>query len=162
MHITGTELTAQPMLYVTATAAMAEIPAVMGASFATLGQFFGTSGIVPVGPPLAVYHDWSADKTAVDVGFPVSAADAEKAAGTILGGTTPSGPALKTAHMGPYDDFPATYAAIGAALKAAGIPDSTRMWEVYINEPGTTPDSELVTEIYMTVSASDAAKFPAS
>jgi effector-binding domain-containing protein len=148
------------MLYVTATAAMAEISAVMGASFATLGQFFGLSGIVPVGPPLAVYHDWSADKTAVDVGFPVSAADVTKASGAILGGTTPGGSALKTVHVGPYDDFPATYAAIAAAMKAAGIPDSTRMWEVYKNEPGTTPDAELVTEIYVSVSPSDATKFP--
>lgn len=160
MRITGTELTAQPMLYVTAITSMAEIPVVMGASFATLGAFLGSSGIVPVGFPLAVYHDWSADKTAVDVGFPVSAADAAKASGAVLAGNTPGGSALKTVHVGSYDDFPATYAAIEAAMKAADIPDSIRMWEVYQGEPGVTPDSELVTEIYVSVSASDVAKFP--
>lgn len=160
MRITGTTTTAQPMLFVTATASMAEIPALMGTSFATLGQFFGANGITPVGPPLALYHDWSGDKTGVDVGFPVSAADAEKATDAVLRGMTPAGPALKVVHVGPYDDFPATYAALGAAMKQAGVPDSIRMWEVYQGEPGVTPDAELVTEIYTSVSAADAAKFP--
>jgi effector-binding domain-containing protein len=160
MNITSVELTAQPMVYVTATASMAEIPAVMGTAFTTLGQFLGTSGVMALGPPLAVYHDWSGDRTAVDVGFPVSADDVRKASGQVLAGMTPDGPALKVVHVGPYDDFPQTYAAIGAAMKDAGIPDSTRMWEVYLGEPGVTPDAELITEIYMQVSPADAAKFP--
>lgn len=159
LKITSVELTAQPMVFVTMTASMSEIPTLMGTAFATLGQFLSTSGVAPLGPPLAVYHDWSGSETAVDVGFPVSAADAQKASGSVLAGATPSGYALKVVHLGPYDDFPATYAAIDAAMKHAGIPDSTRMWEVYLGEPGITPDAELVTEIYMQVSAIDAAKF---
>ena len=51
MNITSVELVAQPMIYVTATASMAEIPAVMGTAFATLGQFLGTSGVAALGPP---------------------------------------------------------------------------------------------------------------
>lgn len=160
MRITGTTVTAQPMLFVTSTASMAEIPALMGASFSTLGQFFAAKGVTPVGPPLAVYHDWSGDQTGVDVGYPVSAADAEKATGTVLRGTTPEGSALKAVHVGPYDKLPATYTAIGAAMKQAGVPDSTRMWEVYRGEPGVTPDADLVTEIFTSVSAANAAKFP--
>lgn len=161
MRITGTTTTARPMLFVTATASMAGISTLMGASFATLGQFFAVNGITPVGPPLALYHDWSEATTGVDVGFPVSTADAEKAAGAVLRGTTPAGPALKVVHVGPYDDFPATYSALGAAMKKANVPDSTRMWEVYQGEPGVTPDADLVTEIFASVSADDAAKFPA-
>ncbi|HTN60399.1 MAG TPA: GyrI-like domain-containing protein [Devosia sp.] len=160
MHITSVELTAQPMLYVSATAAMAEMPGVMGTAFATLGQFFKTSGAARLGPPLAVYHDWSDGETAVDIGFPVTGADAQKANGSIRSGMTPEGFALKVVHIGPYTDFSATYEAIGAAMKAADIPDGTRMWEVYLGQPGVTPDAELVTEIYTQVSATDAAKFP--
>lgn len=160
MKITSVQLAAQPMVYVTATASMAEIPVFMGTAFATLGQFLGTSGVVALGPPMAIYHDWSGDKTAVEVGFPVSSADALKATGDVLAGMTPSGYALKVVHIGPYDDFPATYAAIAAAMKEAGIPDSSRMWEVYLNELGATPAAELITEIYVQVSAADAAKFP--
>lgn len=161
MEIHGIRLTAEPMLYVTATATMAEIPDVMGRSFAALGEFFGKTGIVPVGSPLAVYHDWTGDKTGVDVGFPVAQADAAKAQGAILRGTTPDGHALKTVHVGPYGGLSATYAAMAEAMKAKGIPENTRMWEVYRNEPGITPDAELITEVYASVSAADASKFPA-
>ncbi|HUH76834.1 MAG TPA: GyrI-like domain-containing protein, partial [Devosia sp.] len=110
MHITGVELSAQPMLYLSETTTRAGIPAVMDTAFATLGQFLQASGVTPVGPPLAVYHDWSGDKTAVDIGFPVTAADAQKASGNILAGMTPDGFALKVVHVGPYDDFAETYA----------------------------------------------------
>ena len=158
--ITSVQFVAQPMVHVTATASMAEIPVFMGTASATIGQFLGTFGVVALGPPMAVYHDWSGDKTAIDVGFPVSSADAQKAIGDVLAGMTPSGYALKVVHIGPYDDFPATYAAIAAAMKEAGIPDSFRMWEVYLNEPGVAPAAELITEIYVQVSAEDAAKFP--
>jgi effector-binding domain-containing protein len=161
VKVTSVKLSAQPMVYVTATISMAEIPAFMGTAFTTLDQFLGTSGVAALGPPMAVYHDWSDDKTAVDVGFPVSSADAAKAGGGVLAGMTPDGYALKVVHIGPYEEFPAIYAAIGAAMKAAGIPDSPRMWEVYLSEPGVTPAAELVTEIYSQVAAEDAAKFPA-
>lgn len=161
MKITSVQLVAQPMVYVTTTTSMADIPVFMGTAFATLGQFLGTSGVTALGPPMAVYRDWSGEKTAIDVCFPVSSADAQKASGEVLAGMTPGGHALKVVHLGSYDDFPATYAAIAAAMKAAGIPDSSRMWEVYLNEPGATPAAELITEIYLQVAAEDAAKFPA-
>ena len=160
MTIIGVEVEARPMVYVTGTATMSAIPSVTETAFSRLGQFLGTSGVVALGPPMVVYHDWSADSTAVDVGVPVSAADAQKAGGDVLAGMTPGGHALKVVHTGPYDDFPATYAAIDAAMKDAGIPDSARMWEVYLNEPGTTAPADLVTEIYVAVSAADAARFP--
>lgn len=160
MYIRATNVTEQPMLFVAATASMTEIRTVMQRSFATLGQFFAKHGIKPLGPPLAIYHDWSTNQTAVDIGFPVSAPDAAKAAGTVLQGTTPSGPALKVVYTGAYDDLPSTYAALDAAMKQAHIPASARMWEVYKGDPAVTPEAELVTEIYTSVSAADAAKFP--
>jgi effector-binding domain-containing protein len=42
----------------------------------------------------------------------------------------------------------------------AGLPQSTLAWEIYLGEPGVTPDAELVTEIYMQVRPEDAAKLP--
>jgi effector-binding domain-containing protein len=161
MHITSVELTARPMLYVSETTPMTEMPALMNTAFATLGQFLKSAGVTPIGPPMAVFHAWSGDSTAVDIGFPVTAADARKASGSVLGGMSPGGFALKVVHVGPYVDFPATYAAIQTAMRDAGIADSTRMWEVYLGQPGITPDAELVTEIYMQVTSAEAAKFPA-
>jgi len=96
------------------------------------------------------------------VGFPVSAADAAKATGNILAGSTPGGYAVKAIHKGPYEGLAATYAAVEAQMASAGIAQGPVSWEVYLNEPGTTPAAELVTEIYMQISAEDAAKLPAN
>lgn len=161
IKIVRVELVSQPMVYVTANVSMSEIPAFMDAGFASLGQFLGTTGVTALGPPMALYHDWSGDKTAVDLGFPVSVDDAKKATGAVLGGMTPGGHALKLTHVGPYAAVPAAYAALDTAMKDAAIPVSSLMWEVYLNEPGVTPEAELITEIYTAVSAADAAKFPA-
>lgn len=134
----------------------------MEKSFAVLGAFFAKNGITPTGSPLAIYHDWSSDRTAVDIGFPVADGDAAKAVGQVLQGNTPSGPALKVVHTGSYNDLATTYAALDDAMKRARVPDSKRMWEVYKGTPGVTPESELVTEIYVSVDAADAGKFPSS
>ncbi|MBK8082524.1 MAG: GyrI-like domain-containing protein [Devosia sp.] len=140
---------------------MPEIPAAMGRGFATLGAFIASAGVQPLGPPIALYHDWTGTTTAIDLGFPVSAADAAKAAGEVKAGTTPHGPALKAVHKGSYAGLAQAYASIEAQTTDAGVPHGARMWEVYLNGPDTTPEDQLLTEIYTEVSAADAARFPA-
>jgi effector-binding domain-containing protein len=36
-------------------------------------------------------------------------------------------------------------------MAESGIPTPRYSWEVYLNEPGTTSDADLVTEIFMPV-----------
>lgn len=163
VQLTPVEVSPQPMLYVTARSSMqpAEVAQVMGRAFDTLGRFLAETGVTPLGPPMAIYSNWSEGLMTTDVGFPVAAADTARAAGEVLSGTTPAGHALKAVHHGPYDGLAATYGAIEAQMAAAGAAPSGMSWEVYLNEPGVVPDAELVTEIYMQVSAADAAKFEA-
>jgi len=163
VELTAVETAAQPMLYVTARSSMQpdEIRRVMDTAFATLGRFLGETQIVPLGPPVAVYSNWAGGQMTTDVGFPVAAADAARARGDVLAGTTPSGPALKAVHRGPYDGLAATYRAIEARMQGAGMAPSGKSWEIYLNEPGAVPDADLLTEIYMQVSAEDAAKLKA-
>ena len=105
---------------------------------------------VRIGPPPAA-------QSYLDVDAILAAA---KATGAIKAGATPGGRALKAVHHGPYSGFADTYAAIEAEMKDEGVPQDATMWEIYLGEPGITPDADLVTEIYFPVSATDAAKFP--
>lgn len=164
VDLTAVDVAAQPMLYVTARSSMQpdEIRQVMDTAFATLGRFLAETHIVPLGPPLAVYSNWADGQMTTDVGFPVATGDAGKAAGPVLAGTTPSGHALKAVHKGAYDGLAATYRAIEARMQAAGMAPAGKSWEIYLNEPGAVPDAELLTEIYMQVSAEDAAKLKAN
>lgn len=146
----------RPMLYVTRSATMEpkEIAAAMGDAFGAIGAFLGKSGVKPAGPALAVYHDWdeTSGKMKIDLGFPVASTDTPKAAGEVHAGETPHGKALKAVHHGPYPKLRETYGKLEEQMKKAGIPMPKSAWEVYVSDPDTTPEKDLVTEIYMPVS----------
>jgi effector-binding domain-containing protein len=142
---------AQPMIYVTTRSTMLprEIASAMERSFAILGRFMVEAGVVPLAPPLAIYRDWQGQKITIDLGFPVTEADAAKAKGEVLSGKTPAGPAIKTVHRGSYDKLKDTYAQLEKAMQAEGYRGGEISWEVYFGEPGKTPEQDLITEIYM-------------
>ena len=129
-----------------------QIGKAMEQSFSTLGRFFAEKGVTPLAPPLAIYSDWNGRLVTIDVGFPVTEADAAKASGEVKAGKTPAGPAVKTVHRGSYDKLKDTYAELDEAMKARGQHPSGRCWEIYFDEPGKTPEADLVTEIYMQLS----------
>jgi len=137
----------QPMLYIrkVAPADPAAIGPAMAEAFKQLGSFIGTHGIDVVGPPLAVYRDYELGRVTMDVGVPVAAAALGRAEGEIRAGATPSGKAMKIVHRGPYDTLSETY----ARIEAAGMAPAPYSWEVYPNDPSTTPPDQLVTEIFM-------------
>lgn len=164
MTLNHVETTSQPMIQYTARASMdpKEIERVMTAAFQALGRFTSENRVTPLGPPIAVYSDWSQGDMKVEVGYPVSAADAAKANGEIAAGSTPGGHAIMTIHRGPYDSLRETYAAIESEMSKAGLPQSGLAWEVYVGEPGVTADADLVTEIYMQVAPEDVSRLPAA
>ncbi len=151
---------AQPMIYVRTRTSMLprEISAAMERSFAILGRFMVEGGVVPLAPPLAVYRDWQGHHITVDVGFPVTQADAAKARGGVHSGKTPAGPAVKTVHKGSYDKLKDTYVELKKAMEAKGYSGGNISWEVYFGEPGKTPEQDLITEVYMQLAEPDAAR----
>lgn len=157
------EVTARPMVYVSTRSSMepGAIQQVVATAFDELGRFFATAQVVPLGPPVTIYRNWTETETTVDVGFPVARTDADKAEGEILAGTTPGGMALKAVFKGPYDGLAGVYGAIETRMAEAGTATPTMSWEIYLNEPGAVPDTELLTEVYFAISAEDAAKLTA-
>lgn len=145
----------RPMLYVTRSVSMnvPEMVRTMSEAFAAVHAFIHDKGISPAGPPLSVYSDWdeSTGRMKGDIGFPVTPSDAAKADGEVLAGNTPSGQALKAVHVGPYSHLPDAYSAVMTHMKEKGILPSPVSWEVYANDPATTPPDRLITEIYMKV-----------
>jgi effector-binding domain-containing protein len=153
MQIETVQTKSQPMLYVSKTSTMVpdDIGKAMGEAFDALGRFVGAHQVPVVGPPLAIYRDYSAGGVTMDVGFPVAASAVDLADGEIKAGETPGGKALKAVHRGSYDTLRQTYDALGRHMAESGIPTPRYSWEVYLNEPGTTSDADLVTEIFMPV-----------
>lgn len=153
MQIETVEVEPQPMLFITRRSAMdpATISRTMAEMFATLGQFVGEKHVPVAGPPFAVYRDHTMGSMAIDLGFPVPEAATAMASGDVRSGMTPGGRALRLVHVGPYDGLRSRYGQIEDHLRKNGLPMPEQSWEVYLNEPGAVPDSELRTEIYMPV-----------
>lgn len=147
IRIEAVTVEARPMLYVSQRIPMepATVAKAVDHAMAVLGPFLKETAIVPDGPPLALYRDYHEGTVTLDVGFPVPESGAGKATGEIMAGQTPSGPAYKAVHRGPYDTLVETY----EALEDSGtLRPPLLSWEVYVNDPADTAPRDLVTEIY--------------
>ena len=143
-------------LPVTCTTDHGAIATAMQSSFARLGQFMAQNKLAAAGPPRAIYTNWG---TSIDftLAFPIVAAPpVTVSAPNIVIGTIPGGRALRFVHRGPYDTIRTTYGQVDAWLRERGAiktdADWARysgMWEEYLGEPGTMPDAELSTYIYL-------------
>jgi len=134
------------------------IPRAMGDAFETLGAFIGTHGIVCAGPPRAIYTASGPEGTEFTLAFPIV-----EPAQTIL--AAPGGPtvgrldaarAWRFTHHGAYSGIRATYGQIEDWLKSQGLFKTQAdwgkfmpMWEEYMNEPGKTPEPDLLTYVYL-------------
>jgi len=140
-----------PMIYVRTRTAMRgdAISSEVGKAFELLGRFMAEEHVKAVAPPLAVYSEWNGRLVTIDVGFPVAESELAKAKGDIHAGKTPSGPAMKAIHHGPFESMKDTYAALERAIEDHGGHVGDVSWEIYFNDPATTAPKDLVTEVYM-------------
>ncbi len=147
-------LPAQPYLYVICESAMegAAIAEAMGAGFGQVMGFVGQNGITPASMPMSVYTEMpSSGRMTFQCGVMVSAEDAAKATGPILAGELPAGSAMFALHTGPYDRLSQTHNALWDHMKAEGLEAAMPVWEVYVDDPGSTAPDALRTEIFRAI-----------
>jgi len=122
-------------------------------------EFLVRNRLVAAGPPRAIYTSWGPAEVRFTVAVPISEAPTpliETEGVTVE--AIPESTALRFVHHGPYRELRATYARIEAWLRERGgirtAADWERyspMWEEYVSDPATTPESELVTRIFLTL-----------
>lgn len=146
------KVTAQPIIFVSGEGNVADgsMGQAMGEGFGKLQAFAAERGLKLAGAPLAIYHQMGEEMTSFDVALPIVAPsdDFDVGDGDIKLGSTYAGEALKAIHKGPYAKLGETYAKVMPYMDAQKLKSSGPPWEVYINDPQTTPEEELVTEIY--------------
>jgi effector-binding domain-containing protein len=129
----------------------------MGDAFAALTAYAGRHALQCAGPPRAIYTSWGAQGTEFTVAMPipVPGSPALPEEGVSVA-TIPGGHMLRFTHTGRYDEVAGTYEQIAHWLRDAGLmkteADWSRfmpMWEEYLNDPNSTPASELLTYIYL-------------
>jgi effector-binding domain-containing protein len=122
-----------------------ELPQVMGKAFGALAQYLGELGEQPAGPPFVAYHNMDMQDLDLEIGFPVS----KRLSGRddIGASEIPGGRAATCVHAGPYDEIKGAYTALGAWMKENGHQAAGVAYEVYLNDPASTPPPELLTRI---------------
>jgi effector-binding domain-containing protein len=137
----------------------ASIGAAMRPAFEAAMSFVTHHGLTMTGQPRTIYTDYRPDGVSFTVALPVAAAPEQPVEESSIRVDTL--PALKTyrfTHHGPYPNLGHTYSQITAFMIEHGWMTSEAdwarympMWEEYMNDPDTTPPSELITHIYLPV-----------
>jgi len=141
------ERTAQPTLTIRTHAAVQDLPQVFGQSYGAIMQYFGQIGQQPTGAPFVVYYNMDMQNLDMEIGFPAPGKLPGK--GDVKASELPGGKAVVCLHVGPYDQIAAAYDALNGWLQASGLEGTGIAYEIYLNDPATTPPEALQTQIVM-------------
>jgi effector-binding domain-containing protein len=139
------EVPAQLALTVHARVSPATIPQGMGEAFGAIMAHVQAGGGTYAGPPFCLYPEHPGDDFEIVVCMPVAPgarAGEAVALEEIAGGTMAT-----TVHKGPYSTMEGTYRALQEWMAASGRRSAGPPREIYLNDPGSAGESELLTEI---------------
>lgn len=111
--------------------------------------FIGQNEIQMAGAPMSIVHQFEPEKVIMEMAIPV--ADSIAVPDSLTIGKIPAGPALKTVHMGSYDNLNETWEAFEEYNQKNNVEVRWYPFEIYVNDPSTVEESEVITEIVFPV-----------
>ena len=139
------EQPAQPVLSVRARAAVGDLPQVLGNAYGAIMLYLGELGIHPSGAPFVAYYNMDMQNLDIEIGFPVPGICPGK--NEIKASEIPAGKQVSCIHKGPYSQIEPAYNALMQWIGENGYTATGTAYEFYLNEPGKTPESDLLTRI---------------
>jgi effector-binding domain-containing protein len=119
------------------------------AAFKKVDGALDKAGVKPAGAPMTIYTETNDTGFKFQAAVPVKEPPSLPSGSDIKVGKSPSGVALKFVHRGSYDAMDTTYEAITDHLEERKLEAKELFIEQYMRDPVTTPDDELVIEIYV-------------
>ena len=141
------QLTAAPVLLVAETAPADGIAKAYTDGYAQIGKFMAKNKLHFAGAPFGVDHDATAGTYKFDAGIPVDRGDIAGADGVQVAQSY-AGKALKTTHVGAYQDLPKAHQRLLAYMAVHGYKTNGPVISSYIDDPGNTPVDKMRTEMY--------------
>ncbi len=106
-------------------------------------------GLKANGAPMTIYTATDDTGFQFQAAVPVAQAPTLPADSGITVGKSPAGKALKFVHRGSYDAMDTTYEAITNYLDEKQLEAKDLFVEQYMKDPVTTPEDDLVIEVYV-------------
>lgn len=153
-------LPAQTIVYLSGSGQWSDAYQTLVKAFKKVNEGLGKLGIKPDGPPMTIYTDPNDDGFTFQAAVPVKTAPSLPAGSELKVGKSPEGRALRFVHRGSYDSVEATYEAITDRLDEKHLEARELIIEQYRKDLATTPEDELVIDIYVPLkdAAGDTAK----
>jgi effector-binding domain-containing protein len=107
------------------------------------------AGVKANGAPMTIYTSTDDTGFQFQAAVPVEKAPTLAADSGVAVGTSPAGKALKFVHRGSYDAMDSTYEAITNYLDEKQLEAKDLFIEQYMKDPVTTPEDDLVIEVYV-------------
>jgi len=120
-------------------------------SFKKIYDALDKQGLKGSGPPMTIYTATDDTGFEYQAGVPVAAEPKGPLPEGIATGKSPEGRALKFIHRGSYDAMDSTYEAITNHLDEKRLEARDLFVEYYVTDPLTTPEDNLVIEVYVPV-----------
>lgn len=135
----------QPSLVIRTRCSVEDLPRVLGEAYQKIVTHLGNSGHSPAGPPFVAYHNDDMQDLDLEIGFPVK--EALQTEGDIEASEIPQGSYASTMHIGPYNQVAGAYQRLSSWVETEGRKPAGPAYELYLNDPATTPESALQTLI---------------
>lgn len=148
-HCELTKLSPKPALTVRAQVLTEDLSDMFENAFAALIEYLEEMGEDIAGPPFAIYHSIETDRLDVEAGLPVTKTLPGK--GDIRSSEIVIDQGVSTTHSGQYEEIEEAYIALLEWIAENGYEPTGITYEFYLNDPGTTPQEELRTEVIMPV-----------
>jgi effector-binding domain-containing protein len=155
LEIEITNVPSRTIAYTTGTSGSepADIAAALGAAYGRVAVYVTANGLNLDGQPIAITNYRDDRGYGFDAGIPVSGPPTRGAGpdSPVRMGETYGGRVVRAVNVGPYTKLPNTYEIVDAFVEVHNLEPNGRSWEVFVSDPGNTPEDELITEVYFPV-----------
>jgi effector-binding domain-containing protein len=138
-----------PVLMMRRRTSLEGLKEVISDGFMKIATYLEYLGESPAGPPYAAYYNNEMNDLDIEIGFPV--VSPLPGQGAIHGSFVRAYTAVECLHKGPYSKFSETYGEMIKWMESHDLSPAGAYYEAYLNSPGDTPESELLTVIRISV-----------
>jgi len=126
-----------------------ELQIELGKSYKKIREYMNNQGAMPAGAPYVAYFNQDMENMEIEIGIPIAMymPDTEE----IIMSEIPEGNYVRAVFTGPYNELKQAYGEMTQYMTENSLTVSHGVYESYLNDPGNTMPTKLMTEILFSI-----------